>query len=216
MYLSSLLNGLADIPGPGEAARTEARALLAEIGPAALHERLMEVDPETGTKIRPSDSQRLARAYEVWRGTGQGLAHWQSQPTQKLTGWTPRLILLDPSRDELKGAIATRFHTMLAENALAEVAALMALNLDPALPLLRAHGVPELCAHLRGEISLPDAAARAILATHQYTKRQATWFRHQHLVSTSAMHTIHARIASKTQLSESLLMDMTNFIYSQG
>jgi tRNA dimethylallyltransferase len=216
MYLSALLHGIAEIPEPGEAARAEARKLLADIGPAALHARLMEVDPETGAKIRPADSQRIARAYEVWLGTGRGLAYWQAQPSERLTGWTPSMILLDPPRAALRQAVEARFAAMLAAGALDELRALLALNLDPALPLMRAHGVPELTPYLKGQTTLAEATARAVLATHQYTKRQATWFRHQKLVDSPAMHTIHARIGDSTQLSERFMTDLTNFINSQG
>ncbi len=213
MYFSSLVRGIASIPDPGEAARTEARALLAEIGPEALHARL---DPETGAKLKPGDSQRIARAYEVFLATGRGLAWWQAQPTDRLTGWTLRMILLDPPRDELKQAIATRFEAMLDAGALAEAENFLSLGLDPALPLMRAHGVPELAAYLRGETSLTEAATRAITVTHQYTKRQMTWFRHQKLVDSPAMQIIHSRIADYTQLSESFIDDLDIFITQQG
>jgi tRNA dimethylallyltransferase len=216
MYLHALLRGIAEIPDPGVTARQEARGFLAEAGPTALHQRLLEVDPETGEKLRPSDSQRLARAYEVWLGTGHGLAYWQARPTEKLTGWTPRMILLDPPRPELREAVETRFTAMLAAGALDELRDLLALNLDPALPLMRAHGVPELTPYLKGEATLAQATTRAALATHQYTKRQATWFRHQKLVYSSAMQTIHSRISDITQLSESFMANLDNFINSMG
>ncbi len=213
LYLSALLHGIADVPDPGAAARAAARALLAEIGAPALHARL---DAETAARLRPNDSQRIARAYEVLTGTGHGLAYWQARPGQKLTGWRPRLLLLDPPRETLRDAITTRFDTMLAAGAVDEVRALLALNLDPALPLLRAHGVPELAAYLAGEITLEDARERAILATHRYTKRQGTWFRHQKLVEDTTMQTIHMRIGHSTQLSESFMADLVNFIKQPG
>jgi tRNA dimethylallyltransferase len=211
MYFSALIHGLADIPDPGPAARAAARALAAEIGPAALHEKL---DPETAATLHPNDSQRITRAYEVLHGTGHGIRHWQRQTQAPLTGWDAKMILLDPPRETLKTAIATRFHAMLAAGALQEVAALDAQNLDPALPLLRAHGVPELRAHLAGNLTLHHATAAAILATQQYTKRQATWFRHQKLVDKPAMHIIQSRIPSSTQFSESFLANLVNFIKS--
>jgi len=216
MYLKALLHGIAEIPDPGPAARAEARSLLAEIGPAALHAKLRAADPETAAKLRPSDSQRLARAYEVWRGTGRGLAYWQARPTEKLNGWTPRMILLDPPRAELRAAVETRFDAMLAAGALDELSDLLAKNLDPALPLMRAHGVPELTPYIMGAATLAQAKTRAALATHQYTKRQATWFRHQKLVDNSAMKIISSRIVGLTQLSESFLIDLDNFINYGG
>ena len=202
LYLSALTQGLADIPDPGAAARAEARALLAEFGPAALHARLLEADPVTAATLRASDGQRLARAWEVWRGTGRGLAEWHATaPTPP--AWSFRMIVLDPPRDMLRDAIERRFTMMLEAGALQEAAALLALPLDPAVPALRAHGVPELSAHLRGELTLEAAQRRAVLASGQYTKRQATWFRHRTIVDPCATHTIHARFAAETQFSES-------------
>lgn len=208
MYFSSLINGIADIPDPGETARAEARRLLAELGPEALHAKL---DPETAAKLKPGDSQRIARAYEVLLGTGRGLAWWQAQPTDKLTGWRVKMILLDPPRDLLREAIATRFTAMLNQGAIEEVRAFLALGLDASLPLMRAHGVPELGAYINGAISLEAAQARAALATHQYTKRQMTWFRHQRLASIPDMQIIQSRIDSSAQLSESFTANLVNF-----
>ncbi len=187
MYLAALWQGLADIPDPGEAARAEARALLAGEGPAVLHARLAQADPATAAGLRPSDGQRLARAWEVWRGTGRGLAAWQAQPGAAEAAWSVRAIVLDPPRAELRAAIAARFTAMLQDGALAEARHLLELGLDPALPAMRAHGVPELSAHLRGEIGLDEAARRAVLATGQYTRRQATWFRHGRSCPAAAM-----------------------------
>jgi len=92
------------------------------------------------------------------------------------------------------------------------VRALGALGLDPALPAMRAHGVPELLAHLAGRMSLEAASARAILNTGQYTKRQATWFRHHVLAPEEATQRIGARWPSVEQDSESLLEYFAVFV----
>jgi len=202
MYFASLTEGLADIPAPGPAARAEARALLKELGPAALHGRLTEVDPATAARLRPTDSQRIARAWEVWTGTGTGLAAWQAAARPHAP------------RAELRSAIATRLTMMLRQGALDEVRALLARSLDPALPAMRAHGVPELSAHLRGELTLEQAAHRIELATGQYTKRQATWFRHHRLAAPVSTHTIHARITDLEQFSERNHPEISAFIES--
>ncbi len=216
MYLASLLNGIAEVPEIPAAARAEARGLVADIGAPALHALLCGVDPQTAEKLFETDSQRIARAWEVWRGTGHGLSYWQTRPTEKLAGWDVRMILLDPPRPDLKTAIETRFATMLECGAIEEVKNLLALGLNPALPLLRAHGVPELGAFLRGEKTLTEATAAAILVTYQYTKRQSTWFRHQALVDKSALHIIHARMDGSAQLSESFIDNLINFITKAG
>jgi len=211
LYFASLTEGLSAIPEIGEPARTGARSLLRELGPEALHARLSEVDADTAARLRPSDSQRVARAWEVWRETGRGLAAWQRERGTSAP-WRFAAILLDPPRDALRDAIARRWSAMLQAGALDEVRALAAQRLDPALPAMRAHGVPELAAHLAGGMTLEDASARAILNTGQYTKRQATWFRHHALAPPSRTHRINARIAGLEQLSESFLAEIRMFL----
>ena len=211
LYFSSLINGLSPIPAASPEAREEARALLKQLGPAALHARLAAVDPATASRLRPTDSQRVARAWEVWRSSGRGLADWQAQRGTP-AAWRFRAVRLDPPREELRAAIEQRFTVMLQQGAVEEVRALLALGLDAALPAMRAHGVPELAAYLRGEIPLEEAARRARLATLQYAKRQATWFRHHALGEPGAVHTIHARHAGLAQFSERILGEVLNFI----
>jgi tRNA dimethylallyltransferase len=215
LYFASLTDGLVDIPDVGIAARAEARSLLKQIGPVALHSRLAAVDPTTASRLRPTDSQRIARAWEVWSGTGVGLAAWQAQ-TARPAAWHFAAILLDPPREELRQAIATRFSSMLEAGALEEIRALLALRLAPALPAMRAHGVPELSAHLRGEITLEAAVRRVELVTGQYTKRQATWFRHHALADLQRTHMIRARIGDSEQDSKRISADILTFIESLG
>ncbi|HSZ93159.1 MAG TPA: tRNA (adenosine(37)-N6)-dimethylallyltransferase MiaA [Acetobacteraceae bacterium] len=215
LYLAALTQGLSAIPDPGPAARDEARRLLKDIGPAALHTRLAEADPEAAARLRPTDSQRIARAWEIWRGTGRSLTSWQALAGQPAP-WRFAALLIDPPRTELRAAIAARLTRMLAEGAMEEVRALLALGLDPALPAMRAHGIPELANYLRGDFTLPEAARRIELVTGQYTKRQATWFRHHQLAEPPRVHTIHARFAAGEQLSERNVQDILAFIERMG
>jgi tRNA dimethylallyltransferase len=215
MYYAALIDGLVEIPDPGVAARAEARRLLAEQGSAALHASLAHVDPATAARLKPGDSQRIARAWEVWRGTGAGLAAWQNRRGPPAP-WRFTAILLDPPREALQMAIATRFAGMLRDGALEEVEALVALQLDPGLPAMRAHGVPELSAHLRGHLSLEEAGRRTELVTRQYTKRQATWFRHHALAAQTRTNIINARFASGTQFSERKYAELLAFIQHEG
>ena len=205
LYFDALVHGLADIPDPGEPARAEARALLETLGPNGLHARLAAADPATAIRLRPSDSQRLARAWEVWRGTGTGLSSWQDRHgTPQDFPWRVHALLLDPPRDELRHAIAGRFHAMLRHGALEEVDAMLAQRLNPALPAMRAHGMPELSAYRAGSIGLGEAERRACIATSRYTRRQATWFRHRHIAANDTTHRFLTRYPFDTQLSESL------------
>lgn len=215
LYLRALAEGIADVPPIPPEARAEARRLLAEEGPAAMHARLAGIDAETAARLRPSDSQRLARAYEVAIGTGRGLAAWQR------AGGEPAplrfsAILIDPPRDALRAAIGARFEAMLGAGALAEVRALLARGLDPALPLLRAHGVPELRDHLAGRFTLAEATARAVSATRRYTRRQRTWWRHHAPAPEGRVLPINARIPAMTQFPASFLADIFAFLDRMG
>jgi tRNA dimethylallyltransferase len=218
LYLASLTQRLAAIPDPGEAARAEARLLLETLGPHGLHAKLADVDPQTARRLRPSDSQRLARAWEVLVGTGQGLAAWHDLPPEPVADfpWSLRVILIDPPRPALREAIAHRFEAMLADGAIEEVRALLAQNLPTSLPAMRAHGVPELSAYLRGEMSLAAAAERVRLVTGQYTKRQATWFRHRHIAAQDTTHRFLARFEGSTQFLERNMPEIVNFIRARG
>ncbi len=212
LYFRALTAGLAAIPDPGEAARTEARALLAGIGPAALHDRLAGRDPESAARVRPSDGQRLARAWEVLAGTGRGLAAWQRAPGLPPAPARFAAVRLAPPRADLRAAIADRFGSMLAQGALAEVAALLALDLPPSLPAMRAHGVPELAGVLRHGDRLEDAMRRAVLAQGQYTKRQATWFAHHALAPAAQCDIITQRIAGIAQFPERRWREILSFV----
>nr|WP_263968079.1 tRNA (adenosine(37)-N6)-dimethylallyltransferase MiaA [Roseomonas sp. SXEYE001]MCV4209086.1 tRNA (adenosine(37)-N6)-dimethylallyltransferase MiaA [Roseomonas sp. SXEYE001] len=213
LYFRSLTEGLSELPPIPPAAREEARRLLVDEGPAALHARLAAADPRSAARLRPSDSQRLARAWEVWRGTGRGLADWQEDaPSTGPAPYAFRAIRIDPPRDALRAAIAARWEGMLHAGAMGEVRALLEQHLDPALPAMRAHGVPELSAVLRGQMQIAEAGRRACLATGQYTKRQATWFRHHELAAPSATHIINARIDGLEQFSESDFGQILSFL----
>ena len=203
MYCAALTQGLAAIPPIPAPAREEARRLLAEEGPAALHARLAAEDPASAVRLRPSDSQRIARAWEVWRGTGRGIATWQAEASATPAPWRFAAILLDPPRAELRAAIARRWSAMIQAGAVDEVRALLAKGLDPALPAMRALGVPEIAGLLAGRMTAEEASARAILASGQYTKRQATWFRHHELAPPDRSYIINARFAGLAQFSES-------------
>ena len=212
MYFAALTQGLADIPDPGPDARTEARRLLHDLGAEALHAGLVKVDPATAARINPQDGQRVARAWEVWRSTGMGLAAWQ-QRTLPPAPWRFFAIRLDPPREALRHAIASRFSAMLEAGAVEEARALQAQGLDAALPAMRAHGVPELTAYLRGTLTLEEAGRRVELVTGKYTKRQATWFRHHILAAPADTEIIETRITSITQFSESLEQKIFAFIH---
>jgi tRNA dimethylallyltransferase len=178
MYFSALTDGLADIPPTPDAVREEARALLQEIGVERLHARLAERDPLTASKLRPSDPQRVLRAYEVFEATGRPLVEWQEAPAAPvLKDAKIAAFVLDPPRPELRARIAARFEAMVERGGLEEAAALA--GLDPALPAAKLLGLRPLQALAAGELGKGAALEAAITATRQFAKRQMTWFRHR-------------------------------------
>ncbi|SDE47119.1 tRNA dimethylallyltransferase [Rhodospira trueperi] len=179
-YMQALTEGLAAVPDIPPDIRAAARARLDEIGNAAFHDALAARDPEMAARLDPGNSQRLARAWEVLEATGRSLAWWQDQPPAPppLTARTFSIVL-DPDRDALRTAIDARFVAMVEAGARDEVRALLARTLPPDRSVMKAVGVPDLAAHLRGEIDLATAIARAQAASRQYAKRQRTWLRHR-------------------------------------
>jgi len=178
LNFNALTRGLAPVPEIPAQVRAEADARLRAGGPTGGRAALLaELDAETLARIDPANPARVQRAWEVMRATGRGLAAWQAAtPAPALPLQRAEAVVLVPETDWLDRRIARRFAAMLAGGALEEAAANLA-GWDPRRPSARAIGAAELIAHLRGETTLADAAAAAILASRQYAKRQRTWFR---------------------------------------
>ncbi len=180
LYFKALLEGLSDIPPVPDVVRETVRAEAEGLPTPELHARLARVDPQTAAALRPSDRLRILRALEVQAATGESLAAFRGRRSPGPLADTPTTrIFLSPDRDTLRRRIDERFVAMVEGGALDEAAALAERRLDPMLPVMRAHGVPGLIAHLRGEIALEEAIRRGQGDTRRYAKRQFTWFRHQ-------------------------------------
>jgi tRNA dimethylallyltransferase len=180
LYFKALTRGLSAVPPIPAAIRDDVRARLERDGVEALHAQLMQRDPAGAERLKPRDRTRIARALEVIDATGRSLTDWHRDGLPPLLPQGSfRALFLDPDRNELYARIDARFSAMLAAGALEEVAALAARRLDPLLPAMKAHGVPALIRHLRGELTLDEAAVIGRADTRHYAKRQFTWFRHQ-------------------------------------
>jgi tRNA dimethylallyltransferase len=179
LYFRALTHGLADIPKVAAEVRRQAEAEFEALGEDAFRERLAAVDPAAAQRIEAGDRQRLVRAWEVFAATDTALSDWQAtgEPTLKAGTW--RAIALEPPREALYARCDARLAAMAEAGALDEVRALAARDLDPALPVMKAVGVREFAAHLRGETALSQALAAAQQETRRYAKRQATWMRGQ-------------------------------------
>jgi tRNA dimethylallyltransferase len=180
LYFRALTDGLSDMPPVPEAVRAKVRRDAEGRATAELHGELRARDPETAARLDKSDRQRTLRALEILASTGRPLVSFlgaRAPPALAAGEWGG--LYLAPDRTEVGARIDARFDAMLAHGALEEVAALTARRLDPALPVMRAHGVPHLTAYLEGGLALDEAARRSKLDTRHYAKRQFTWARHQ-------------------------------------
>ena len=176
LYLRTLLEGIAPVPELKPEIRQEVRAMPVEKAFAAL----VREDVHASHRLRPTDTTRVARALEVIRSTGRALAEWQQA---KVGGIAPEVelkpLVLLPPRDWLTERCDRRFEEMMGPAGLGEAERLLARKLDPQLPVMRAIGVAQIAAFLRGEISREEALASGQIATRQYAKRQYTWFSRQ-------------------------------------
>ena len=180
LYFSTLTRGIAAVPPVPAEIRRVVRNRLATEGVAALHQELSKRDPATAARLKPGDRARITRALEVVLATGRSLTQWhEDNMPARLDLAAAAKVFLMPNRDEVGLRIDARFDAMMAAGALEEVRAFAARNLDPNLPAMKAHGVPWLIRHLKGEIAMAEAVAQAKRDTRRYTKRQATWFRNQ-------------------------------------
>ena len=203
LYFNALTRGLAAVPRVPAEIRDTVRARLLNEGIAALHVELKERDPAAAARLMPGDRARITRALEVVLATGRSLLDWHEEGNKPppLDPAGAAKIFLMPNRDALMQRIDARFDAMIAAGAMEEVRALAARNLDPELPAMKAHGVPWLIRHLRGEISLEEAVEGGKRDTRQYTKRQATWFRNQ-LPDFQWVEPANAQAAVEAQLKE--------------
>ena len=157
LYFRALTDGLADIPATPPDVRAQADALSHQ----ALLDDLAAQDPALAARIDRQHRARVQRGWEVWRATGRPLSSWQADTAPPLAPLDrAHALVIDADKDWLNTRIEQRFDLMIAQGALDEARA----NL-PRWPRARgaakAIGAPELIAHLRGEITLGDARARA-------------------------------------------------------
>ncbi|MFN6981456.1 MAG: tRNA (adenosine(37)-N6)-dimethylallyltransferase MiaA [Brevundimonas sp.] len=179
LYFTALTRGLADIPPVPQIVRDAVEADYMAQGEAAFRARLAERDADAAQTIEQGDRQRLIRAMSVHVASGRPLSGWKADTRPLLApgSWVGQVI--EPDRVALYANCDRRVDLMMATGALDEVRALIARDLSPALPAMKAVGVRELAAYLTGEIGRDEAIDALKQATRNYAKRQLTWFRNQ-------------------------------------
>lgn len=189
LYFKALLEGLAEMPSADAALRAELEARAQAEGWEVLHAELRAVDPESAARIHPNDPQRLIRALEVYRVSGQSMTvHRQRQAAENTAGgasavrqfpYTVAQLAIAPAqRQLLHERIALRFRLMLEQGLVAEVERLrQRSDLHVGLPSIRAVGYRQVWDHLDGKLDAVQMQERGIIATRQLAKRQFTWLR---------------------------------------
>lgn len=178
LYFGALRNGLAEIPPIPAEIRAAGNVHLAQDGAGYFRDILTKQDPKTLAKLDQNNPARLQRAWEVLEATGKGLSYWHARPTRPLISpeeTTP--ILLNWQVNDLNDRIDRRFDTMMNSGAIEECKAAKAAGFAPNLPANRAIGAREIIDALDGKITMQNAVIKSKTQTHQFAKRQRTWFR---------------------------------------
>jgi tRNA dimethylallyltransferase len=179
MYFHALTEGIADLPEADLAIRAAIDARAAEAGWQAVHQELAEVDPQAAARIHFNDPQRIQRALEVHRVTGQTITKLQQARVSVFADVNVIEFALAPlERSELHTKIELRFRAMLEAGFVEEVRRLYERgDLSPEHPSMRAVGYRQVWRYLTGQTTLNAATEEAIAATRQLAKRQLTWLR---------------------------------------
>ncbi|MRI31676.1 tRNA (adenosine(37)-N6)-dimethylallyltransferase MiaA [Endozoicomonas sp. OPT23] len=179
LYFKALRDGLAELPAADQSIRDRLLKDAEELGWEKLHEKLQQVDPVAALRIKPTDTQRLQRALEVYESTGRPLSDWHAeQKQQQLPYNVVNLAIAPQDRSVLHKRIAIRYERMMEQGFIDEVKALRERgDLDTSLPAVRAVGYRQVWSYLDGEMDYPTMVEKGIIATRQLAKRQLTWLR---------------------------------------
>ena len=177
MYLNASLMGISTIPDIPKHVRTEMTAMHKKMGAERFHATLNTYDPVLASRLASSDKQRLIRGMEVFMHTKTPLSWWQKQPLVGRINGCGHTVVLNPPREAVYKSIDCRLESMVEKGAIEEVERLVARQLDPGLPVMKALGVSQIARFLKGTLTRDDAIFQAKQASRHYAKRQMTWIR---------------------------------------
>ncbi len=179
LYFKALFGGLAQLPAANAEVRAELEQQAVEIGWQAMHAQLATVDSEAAQRIHPNDPQRIQRALEVHRLTGQSLSKLMKDNAQGAPPYNfIKLALVPEDRSHLHENICSRFNAMIEQGLIQETSVLYRRgDLNPTFPAIRAVGYRQVWAYLDQQLDSNSMVERAVIATRQLAKRQLTWLR---------------------------------------
>ncbi len=177
MYIDKLINGLVDIPPIPESYKLKSEQILIKEGKENFLEIINSFDSVAVKKINPNDTNRLRRIWEVFQYTNIPMSKWiKNNQKVFLNKKNFVLYLFLPDRKKNYERVNDRFNKMIKCGAINEVQELLKLKLNHSLPVMRAHGVPEITSYLLNKIKLQECIEKAQQVTRNYVKRQHTWW----------------------------------------
>ena len=182
LYIDTLINGIASIPSVPETIRNDSKNLLEKVGKEEFYKIVKKIDEDSIKLIFPNDIQRLRRIWEVFNYTNKKFSEWKKNKNKKfITSLDYKILLFLPDRKKNYERVNKRVLTMIKSGAIEEIEKLLKLNYNKDLPIMRAHGVPEISAYLKNKITLEDCIKKIQLVTRHYVKRQNTWWNSSNL-----------------------------------
>ena len=182
LYIHTLINGLIDIPPIPESIKDESEKIIKEFGKNFLITQIKKFDPKSLKEVNSNDTLRIRRIWEVYESTGKKFSEWKLNKNKKfIENYNFKIFLFLPDREKNYQIVNSRFIKMINSGAVEEVKKLLELNLNDSLPVMRAHGVPEIKNYLSNEISLQECISRGQQVTRNYVKRQHTWWNSSNL-----------------------------------
>jgi len=182
LYINTLINGLIDMPSIPEAIKIESEKILEQFGKDFLINQIKNIDPESFREINTNDTVRLRRIWEVFESTGKKFSEWKLNKNKKfIKNYNIKTFLFLPEREKNYQIVNSRFKNMINSGAIEEVKKLLELDLHDSLPVMRAHGVPEIVKFLKNESSLEQCISKGQQVTRNYVKRQHTWWNSSNL-----------------------------------
>ena len=182
LYIDTLINGIASIPSVPESIRNDSKNLLEKVGKEKFYKIVKKIDEDSIKLIFPNDIQRLRRIWEVFNYSNKKFSEWKKNKNKKfITSLDYKILLFLPDRKKNYERVNKRVLTMIKSGAIEEIEKLLKLNYNKDLPIMRAHGVPEISAYLKNKITLEDCIKKIQLVTRHYVKRQNTWWNSSNL-----------------------------------
>ncbi len=182
LYIDSLINGMVSIPSIPEEVKKESNKILLDIGKENFFNLVKELDSESMNDISQNDIQRIRRIWEVNFYTKKKFSEWKKNNNKKLIDLKNyKILLFLPHRNENYKRVDLRTIEMIQNGAIEEVKNLLKLNYNDSLPIMKAHGVPEIRSYLNNQISIEECVSKIQQVTRNYVKRQHTWWKSSNL-----------------------------------